>query len=279
MLYCICMQTFGGTKIIKRPKQEETYMNILVANDDGIEARGIHELVDALKDSADIYVCAPESQRSASGHGITVAKPILAEEAEFEGAVYALKMSGTPADCVKLGMRILAKKGIKIDMVFSGINHGGNLGTDTLYSGTVSAAIEGNICGVPAVAISVDSHEPEHFELAKKLAAGALKNAAGKLSSSTVLNINVPNAPEHKVKGVKYASLGEREYRESFEPLKREDGKTEYRYTGIPVVYEGLPDTIDVVAMQEGYATITPLKRDLTDRELIDEVKGWGIEK
>ena len=121
-------------------------MNILVANDDGIKARGIYELVRALSEKADIYVCAPDSQRSASGHGITVSKPITLEETEFDNAKLAFKISGTPADCVKIGMKILEQRNIKIDMVFSGINHGSNLGTDTLYSGTVSAAIEGTIC-------------------------------------------------------------------------------------------------------------------------------------
>lgn len=253
-------------------------MNILVANDDGIDERGIHELAEALSQAADIYVFAPDSQRSASGHGITVAKPVTAEEVKFEGAVFAAQMSGTPADCVKLGIKILRDKGIKTDMVFSGINHGGNLGTDTLYSGTVSAAIEGNICGVPAVAVSVNSHEPKNFEYACDLALKTLEKVRGKISPDTVLNINVPDVPADEVKGVKHTTLGNREYREIFSPEDCGDGKTQYRYTGEPVIYEGLPDTIDVIAMQEGYATITPLKRDLTDYELVNRIKEWGIE-
>ena len=111
-------------------------MNILLANDDGIDARGIHELADALKGLGDLYISAPDSQRSASGHGITVSQPITVTETTFPGATGAFRMSGTPADCVKLGVKLLQKEGIKIDMVFSGINHGGNLGTDTLYAGT-----------------------------------------------------------------------------------------------------------------------------------------------
>ena len=134
-------------------------MNILVANDDGIRARGLTELVRALSGEASVYVCAPDGQRSASGHGITVSKYITVKEEQVEGAEYALSTSGTPADCVKLGMKILSEKGVKIDMLFSGINHGGNLGTDVLYSGTVAAAMEGSICGVPSVAVSVDNHD------------------------------------------------------------------------------------------------------------------------
>lgn len=254
-------------------------MNILIANDDGIDARGIHELAEALSEVADIYICAPDSQRSASGHGITVSKPITADETEFNGAKLAIKLSGTPADCVKLGLRILEQKGIEIDMVYSGINHGGNLGTDTLYSGTVSAAIEGTICGKPAVAVSVNSHTPEHFQYACLLAKQAFEKTKDRLSPDTVLNINVPDLPADQVKGVKYATLGNREYKEFFAPIKTDDGKTQYMYSGDPVIYEGLPDTIDVIAMQNGYATITPLHRDLTDYKLMDEIKNWRIEE
>ena len=183
-------------------------MNILVANDDGIQARGIKELAKALSQVATVYVCAPESQRSASGHGITVSKPIIIEEDEFEYAEYALKISGTPADCVKIGMRSLEQKGIKVDMVFSGINHGGNLGTDTLYSGTVSAAMEGSLLGVPSVAVSVNSHEAEYFEYACELAVEAVKKAYDKMSPKTVLNINTPNLPKEEIKGLRFTTLG-----------------------------------------------------------------------
>lgn len=254
-------------------------MNVLVANDDGIQARGINELVKALSEKAAVYVCAPDSQRSASGHGITVSRPITAEEVPFDGTELAIMLSGTPADCVKLGMKILEQKGIKIDMVFSGINHGGNYGTDTLYSGTVSAAIEGSICGVPSVAVSVNSHEAEHFDYACHLAVEALEKAGDRMSPDTVLNINVPNLPREEIKGLKYTTLGNREYKEFFAPITLEDGRTAYRYTGEPVVYEGLPDTIDVIAMQEGYATITPLHRDLTDYKLMDKIKEWRIDR
>lgn len=254
-------------------------MNILVANDDGIQARGIGELVRSLSEVATVYVCAPDGQRSASGHGITVSKPITAEETEFENAAMAIKFSGTPADCVKLGMKILEERGIRIDMVFSGINHGGNLGTDTLYSGTVSAALEGTICGVPSVAVSVDSHEAEYFEYACHLAVEAVRKAYGRMSPDTVLNINTPNLPREEIKGLKYTTLGNREYKEFFAHIEGEDGRKEYRYSGEPVIYEGLPDTIDVIAMQDGYASITPLHRDLTDYGLADKISEWRIDE
>lgn len=254
-------------------------MNILVSNDDGIQARGIHELVTALSEVADVYVCAPESQRSASGHGITVSKPIIVEETEFEGAKLAIKISGTPADCVKIGAKILEQKDIKIDMVFSGINHGGNLGTDTLYSGTVSAAIEGSLLGVPAAAVSVNSHEAVHFEYACELAVEAVKKAYDKMDSKTVLNINTPNLPKEEIKGLRFTTLGPREYNEVFVPVETEDGGTGYMYTGDPVIYNDLPETVDVIADQDGYASITPIHSDLTNYKLVKEISEWRIGK
>ncbi|WP_027400430.1 5'/3'-nucleotidase SurE [Anaerovorax odorimutans] len=252
-------------------------MNILIANDDGIKAEGIKALVKALSSVADIYVCAPHTQRSACGHGITIGAPIFITEVSFPNATMALEISGTPADCVKLGLKVLSQKGIEIDMVYSGINHGGNLGTDTLYSGTVSAAIEGCICGLPSVAVSVNDHNPNYFDTACDLAVKVCKTAFEKMNSNTVLNINVPNLPNSEIKGVKITKLGAREYDEWFKPKKDEEGNVTYWYSGIPVIYEGLPDDLDVIAIQDNYASITPLHYDLTSYELVDEVKKWGI--
>lgn len=254
-------------------------MNILVTNDDGIRASGICSLAAALSQVADVYVCAPHTQRSAAGHGITVGKPIEAEETRFDSAVRAYSITGTPADCVKIGTKILFDLGVKIDMVFSGINLGGNLGTDTLYSGTVSAAVEGSLCGIPSVAVSVNSHEATHFELACELAVNACKNGFANMNAKTVLNINTPNLPKEEIKGVRYTRLGAREYKEWFRPKTGENGKVQYWYEGNPVVYEGLPGDIDVIAMQEGYASITPLQYDLTDYDFIEKIKNWGLVK
>ncbi|MBR0597957.1 5'/3'-nucleotidase SurE [Sinanaerobacter chloroacetimidivorans] len=252
-------------------------MNILVANDDGIGAKGIMELARVLSQIANIYVCAPHTQRSACGHGITIGKPITMNEVEFPNAKRAWEISGTPADCVKLGLRMLSDQGIKINMVCSGINHGGNLGTDTLYSGTVSAAIEGCICGLPAIAVSVNSHKPKYFDVACDLALKTVKSSIEKIDSNTVLNINVPNVSAEEVKGVKITRLGAREYEEWFEPKEDEKGELAYWYSGTPVIYKDLPEDIDVIAMQDGYASITPLHYDLTSYKLIEEVKTWGI--
>ncbi len=333
-------------------------MNILISNDDGINAAGLTALIQALHEDAGakIYVCVPDGQRSATSHGITMNKPITVEQVELEHVELAYTTSGLPADCIKVGMEFLRRAGVHIDMVYSGINHGGNLGTDTLYSGTVAAAIEGSLCGVPSVAVSVDSHRAEHFDFACELAVNAAKALAAQIQDGTadhrmVLNINTPNKPREEIKGVKYTKLGPREYEEIFVPadvdsdealVRREAARAaaaakmeadmaardaaadlakageavgtaqsvdieaamaaadreafavsaeeaeligadevklpgSFRYSGTPVVYHDLPEDLDVVAHQQGYATITPIHSDLTHYAMVDEIKGWDL--
>jgi len=252
-------------------------INILVTNDDGINARGINALVKALSAIAKVYVCAPDTQKSACGHGITVAAPITVKEVKMEGAVKAWKISGTPADCVKLAIKNLLQEEIKIDLVYSGINHGPNLGTDTLYSGTVSGAIEGSICGIPSIAVSANSHHPEHFEGCAAIAVQSVEIALKNLDTKTVLNINVPDLPMEEIKGLKITRLGAREYDEYFDMRLNPSGQTYVWYAGTPLWYENLPEDIDVIALQNGYASITPLQFDLTNHQLIEEVKTWGL--
>jgi len=253
-------------------------MNILAVNDDGIRSPGLFKLVEALSKVADVYVFAPHTQRSASSHSISVTAPITVNEVKFNNAKMAFESSGTPADCVKLGLNLLAGRGVEIDMVFSGINHGGNLGTDTLYSGTVSAAAEGCFCKKPSVAVSVDSHNPNHFEPACELALKVCQNAFGKFAYGTVLNINTPDLPMGEIKGVKYVKLGPREYSERFEQRDGED-VAKYWYGGEPKFYENPEEYTDVIAMQEGFAVITPLSYDLTDYKTLEEIGNWRIEE
>lgn len=262
-------------------------MNILIVNDDGVAARGLNELARALHEQTDakIYVCAPDGQRSACGHGVTLLEPITVNEVTLPFVEIAYQTSGLPADCVKIGIEFLERAGIRIDAVFSGINHGGNLGTDTLYSGTVAGAIEGSICGVPSVAVSVDSHQAEHFDYACELAVNAAKSIEKQIEEGTadyrtVLNINVPNVPRDQVPGLKYARLGERKYIEEFVPLdEAEEAKVPgtFHYTGTPKYYEGLPEDIDVIANQNGYATISPIHTDMTRYEALEEIKRWHL--
>ncbi|MEG0829598.1 MAG: 5'/3'-nucleotidase SurE [Anaerovoracaceae bacterium] len=254
-------------------------MNILVANDDGIKATGLSRLVESLSEVAEVYVCAPHTQRSATGHGITIGKPIGIKEVKFPKAKLAFEITGLPADCVKVGLKVLEDRKVKIDMVFSGINHGGNLGTDTLYSGTVSAALEGSICGLPSVAVSVNDHNATHFDTACRLAVEVCQNGSSFLSPDVVLNINTPDLPEEEIRGLKITRLGRREYKDFFKPKVNQAGEREYWYQGEPVVYEGLPHDIDVISMQDGYASITPLHHNMTANEELDKLEEWRVNK
>ncbi len=252
-------------------------IKVLVTNDDGIMAEGIKTLVNALNEKAEVYVSAPDGQRSASGHGITVGKTIAMKEVEFPGTKIALECSGTPVDCVKLGLSYFEKKGIKIDIVYSGINHGGNLGTDTLYSGTVSAAIEGALCKMPAVALSLNSHTPKYFEYLIDFIKNTFEEIKVKLKPGMVLNVNSPDLPKEEIKGLKCTRLGVREYEEWFTTTEGENKQILYKYEGRPKVYDSKNLEYDVLAMQEGYATITPLQFDLTAHEIVEKM--WAMKE
>lgn len=253
-------------------------MNILIANDDGIKARGIHELANTLSEIADVYISAPDSQRSASGHGITMGREIFVKEETFEGAKKAYSVSGTPADCVKLGIELYRSEGIEMDIVFSGINHGSNLGTDVLYSGTVSAALEGRIKGLPAVAVSVKSDNPEHFEYAARLAAEVALKVYESKEKRYVISINAPNIPATDVKGVKTAYLGVKLYDEVYEPAGERDGGRLFIYGGDEIKLEENTLETDVGLIDAGYATITPLGLDLTEYKTMDTATEWCAE-
>lgn len=256
-------------------------MNILIANDDGIFAQGIHELAKALhqRAGANVYVFAPEGQRSAMSHAITMRGRIEVEETDFAFAEKAYTVSGTPADCVVVGIQVLREQGIELDMVFAGINHGSNVGTDTVYSGTVGAATEGSIQGIPSVAVSVDSHHATHFEYACDLAVDTVLKTGGKWQPHIAININTPDLPKEEIKGVKYTIIGEREYDNDIQLISREGRKSIYKYGGEPLFYEGKPDTLDVIAIQNGYASISPIRYDLTAHRAVADLEKWRIGK
>lgn len=253
-------------------------MNIFVTNDDGIEAEGLSNLVSALSEVADVYVGAPNEQKSASGHGITIGRSIKVEEVSFANAKKAYCITGTPVDCVKIGLDKFQKEGIVFDKVFSGINHGSNIGTDTLYSGTVSAAIEGMLCGIPSVAVSINSRSPKYYEATRELVIKIAKLDFDSIEKNMVLNVNLPHLPKEEIKGIKVTGLGFREYDAWIKEIVSEDGSTAYEYSGKPIYNNEIDsDTNDVGASQEGYATITPLQYDLTNYNLIEKVRQTGI--
>jgi 5'-nucleotidase len=253
-------------------------LNILISNDDGIESKGLRVLAEALAREHDVYVCAPDKERSGTGHGITILMPVTVTEVDVPFAKLSYMMSGTPADCVKMGLDLLAQEGITIDTVFSGINNGSNLGTDTLYSGTVSAALEGSVCGLPSVAVSVSALAPKHYDLALELAVRTSGFDLRGIDDRLVLNINTPDLPPDEVKGVKVIGLGMREYHTWNVRSTDKNGRLTLSYGGAPIHYDSLDaDANDVGAAQRGYATITPIHFDLTSYPLLEKVWESGI--
>ena len=253
-------------------------MNILVANDDGIEAEGIRRLVEALEPLGDVYVFAPDGQRSANSHALSISRPIKVTRTAFSGAKEAYKVDGTPADCVKLGMDMLRRKGKQVDIIYSGINHGGNLGGDTVYSGTVSAAAEGAFAGIPAVAVSVNSHAPVHFEACCKAAAAVFPFAFETAGEGTVINVNAPDIPVEEIQGVRPAMLGVVTYDEWFDVIDEAEDSVTYRYSGTPVFHGDEEDATDTALIKKGFVTISVLKYDLDDEQGLEKIKEWEID-
>ena len=252
-------------------------MNILVANDDGIKAEGIRKLASTLGKEGDVYVFAPDRQRSASSHALTIGNNLTITREDFPGVKEAYSVDGTPADCVKLGINDLHERGIEIDIVYSGINHGGNLGSDTMYSGTVSAAAEGAFLGKPAVAVSVASHEPEHFDAACSFAERILPFAMKAENQRKVISINTPDLPEKEIKGVTAATLGVMQYEESFNVVEKNQNSVTYRYSGKPMDSPDWNGDTDALLVKKGYAVISMIKYDLNDYQGLEEIKKWEI--
>jgi 5'-nucleotidase len=240
-------------------------MRILLSNDDGIHARGLEALRLALSDFAEVTVVAPDRERSASGHGITVDRPIRVAKYEFSGpSTPGWVVDGTPTDCVKLAVcSILAEPP---DLVVSGINRGGNLGTDVMYSGTVAAAIEAIILGVPSIAISLNSFEYQaDYTYAAKIARTLCQEIAGVgIPAGAMLNVNVPSVPESEIRGIKLTKLGIRRYEDVFSERKDPRGKSYYWLAG-DIVDDDQDEDTDVMAIRDNFVTMTPVHFDLTN--------------
>ncbi|RQD67194.1 MAG: 5'/3'-nucleotidase SurE [Tindallia sp. MSAO_Bac2] len=250
-------------------------MHILITNDDGIYAPGIKSLINALKQIGRITVAAPDKERSATGHAITMHSPIMAKSIDKYGEeIKAHAVSGTPADCVKLALDMFIKDDWP-DIVVSGINNGPNLGTDVIYSGTVSGAIEASMMGVPSIAISMSDHRFISFEDAAAFTSKMVcKVFECSITSSPIFNINYPVCKPGEVKGAKITKLGIRKYRNNF--IHREDPRGN-RYYWMAGELEDLPqdDNSDIVAINNNYISITPLQFDLTHYKVMESIKGW----
>jgi 5'-nucleotidase len=248
-------------------------LKLLITNDDGINSLGIKTLVKELEGEHEILIVAPENQMSASSHSITIHRPIIVKEVNMpEIKSRGFSVNGTPADCVKVALDKLLDGGV--DMIISGINNGYNLGTDVIYSGTVSAAIEGAIYKVPSMAVSAgDSCDIEGYVKAAEYVKEILNNdCINSIGNDIVLNINVPTG-EKKIKGIKVCQLGSRTYSNCYiETLDLNFEKT-FQLKG--TVTDSTEKTTDVFLIKNGYVTVTPLHYDLTNFKIIEDIKKW----
>ena len=252
-------------------------MKILLCNDDGIHAPGISVLHKAISGLGELHVVAPDTERSAAGHAITLTDPIKATLVDKNEQLFGTAVSGTPADCIKLALCLLMKDNHP-DLVVSGINLGSNTGISVLYSGTVSAASEAVILGVPGIAISLCTYQDPQWETAEKVAteivAKVMKNP---LPDGTLLNVNIPNIPYAELKGMKAARMGRSRFVEKFSVHRDPRGNDYYWLDGELDLLDDSPDT-DVRVVRDGYVALTPIHIDLTARHCMEQVEGWNVE-
>ncbi len=244
-------------------------MRILVSNDDGVSALGIQVLACELSSIANLEVIAPDRNRSGASNSLTLSHPLRVRP--LDNGYYSVE--GTPTDCVHLALTGFFET--TFDMVVTGINHGGNLGDDILYSGTVAAAMEGRFLGLPAIAVSMVGSNIQHFETAAKIVRDIVfKLQTHYLPSQTILNVNVPDLPLDQIKGIQVTRLGARHRAEP--AIKKHDPR------GHPIYWVGPPGLeadagpgTDFFAINQSYVSITPLHLDMTNYKIFDQVAAW----
>jgi 5'-nucleotidase len=260
-------------------------MRVLVTNDDGIAAPGLQALRRALValDGLEVVTIAPDTNRSATARSITTRSPLAVEEITFDDGGVGYATDGTPVDCVRFAE--LGLGGGRPDLIVSGINHGANLGDDITYSGTVAAALEGIVLGIPAVALSQQSSGGGmgyvsgqfDFALAAEFSARLVDRLRGEaMPEATLINVNFPGVP---VTGVEVTTLGKRIYDDELRLLDEDEGgRRRYEIYGFAPSHEEEPGT-DLCAVAAGRIAVTPIHFDLTDHGGLDRLRGWGLEE
>ena len=247
-------------------------MRILVTNDDGYLAHGIQVLADAARQLGDVRVIAPDREQSATSHSLTLHYPLRVRQPRED----VQTVDGTPTDCVVLALGELL--GEKPDFVLSGVNHGPNLGDDVLYSGTVAAAMESTILGIPSIAISYTGAEPTAIAQWRDPLARLLEQllTRGDFPAETLLNINLPAVAPDDAQGVRITTLGRRAYVGSLTRAKDPNGKEYYWIGGGESRWWGGPE-VDFRAVHNGFISITPLHLDLTNYKLLERIESWDL--
>lgn len=247
-------------------------MKLLITNDDGIWAKGIWAIAKELEKEHDVVVVAPDNQRSACGHSITLDRALVVKKVALDGLKSeAYSVDGTPADCVRVGIESVING--KVDMVVSGINNGLNIGIDVLYSGTVSAAIEAAFNNIPSMAISLQgTNKLEDYNVAAEYGKRILDRAINKelIKPGVVLNVNVPLIPEKDIKGIKICKVGNKVYDNIFcsEACNEQEFNVDIQ-GNLNTYYERCADKYFI---KNGYVTITPLQYDLTNYKILNKV-------
>ncbi|MGC1631366.1 MAG: 5'/3'-nucleotidase SurE [Gelidibacter sp.] len=250
---------------------------ILVTNDDGITAPGLRTLIEVMKTIGDVVVVAPDSPQSAMGHAITVNSTLYVEEVQIDpDGTIEYSCSGTPADCVKLAVKQVLGK--RPDLCVSGINHGSNSSINVIYSGTMSAALEAGIEGIPAIGFSFCDYKwSANFEVCKDfvktITENVLKNG---LPTGVVLNVNIPNLPKEAIKGIKICRQAKANWEEEFDKRTNPNGRDYYWLAGKFVNLDQGEDT-DEWALEHGYVSVVPVQFDLTAHHCIQNLNTWNL--
>ncbi|MBC8213525.1 MAG: 5'/3'-nucleotidase SurE [Candidatus Marinimicrobia bacterium] len=249
---------------------------ILLSNDDGIWAGGLKALYDGVKDLGDVWVVAPDTERSATGHAITLSTPIRVKEIDFHNkGITGYACSGTPADCVKIAVDAILPR--KPDILISGINHGANLGVNVLYSGTVSAATEGMLLNVPSIAVSLATFKKADYSYAQKLSAIIAENVIKNgLPGETLLNVNIPPVPEDKIAGIKITKHGRSTFKEHFDRRVDPRNRVYYWLSGTEAEIQEDSDR-DGEVIKQNFVSVTPIHYNLTDESNFDKIGKWSL--
>ncbi len=248
--------------------------HILITNDDGIESDALGPLADALSACGEVQIIAPERNWSGASHSITLFRPLRCRPTKLRSGQPAFMTDGSPTDCVRLAVLGFLRQ--KPDLVVSGINRGANLGDDITYSGTVAAAMEGLLSNIPSIAISVGGFGADlDFRPASAFAALLARNVFERgFMSDALLNVNVPVLAAEKITGVEVTRLGKRNYRDQLVERLDPYGNP-YYWVGGPAVSEEAEEGTDVAAVRAGKISVTPIRLDLTDHDLIEQLAGW----
>lgn len=247
-------------------------LRILITNDDGIMSEGIATLAREISKIAEVHVVAPDVERSATGHAITIRNPLWAKEVKFGNEFFGYAVNGTPADCVKLGVQAILKDK-KVDLVLSGINKGANLGTDLMYSGTVSGALEGALMEVPSIAVSSCSTSNPNFSSAAKVVIELIKKLdLDEFPKFSALNVNVPAISYDELKGYKLTRQSKRRFQDFFEARKDPFGNTYYWMLG-EIIEDDPGEDADYYAVRSNYVSVTPITIFYNDLKFMEKLK------